>query len=117
GSSNGPSTPSCSLHDLVGGLDGDGDRDVHVAVQVQLDLVIADDPDRPLRQPHLAALDLDAERRYRLGDVHRADGTEQLALGPGLRLDADCLAFELLRTRLRGLELLGRPLLELGPAL
>src|SRR5690606_5447766 len=72
---------------------------------------------RPLRQPHLAALDLDAERRHRLGDVHRADRAEQLAFGPRLRLDADRLAFELLRARLRGLELLRRPPLELGPAL
>src|SRR5690606_21598437 len=86
-----------------------------VAVQVDLHLVIADDAQRPLRQPHLAALDLDAERRQRLGDIRRADRAEQLALGPRLSLDAHRLALELSRALLRPRELLGRASLELGP--
>src|SRR5690606_37421077 len=99
------------------GLDGDGDQDVHVAVQVQLDVVIADHADRPFRQPYLAALDLDAERRHRLGNVHGPDRAEQLALRARLGLDADRQALELLRACLRGRELLRRPPLELGAAL
>src|SRR5687767_10367126 len=42
------------------GLDDNLDLDVHVRVQVQLDLMLADDAERPVKQPNLAPLDLDA---------------------------------------------------------
>ena len=70
---------------LFVGLDDYRELDVHVRVQVQLDLVLADHAERPVVHTHFAALDLDAELPERLGDVHGADGAEQLPFGAGLR--------------------------------
>src|SRR5262245_27012001 len=107
--------PSLSVLRLLG-LDHDLELDVHVRVQVQLDLMIADDTQRTVGQPNLAALDLDAMLADRLGNVDGADRAEQLAFGACLHLDLQRQALELLRASLSGLELRGGLRLELRTA-
>src|SRR5262245_45659077 len=78
--------------------------------------MVADGTQRPVRQPNLAALDLDAALADFLGNIDGADGAEQLAFGSRCRLDLPRHPLELLGTRLRGRELRGGFRLELGTA-
>jgi hypothetical protein len=57
-------------------LDHDLHLDVHVRMQVQLDLMVADGAQRPLVQPNLAALDLDAALTDLFGNIDGSDRTE-----------------------------------------
>ena len=97
---------------------GDVDRqvDLDVAVQVQLDVVLADEADRPSRQTHFTALDLDAGLGQGLGDVGGADGAEELALGARLRAQLELEILELPCARARTRQRVRRGLLQLRPA-
>ena len=70
---------------------GDHHRQLHVDVRVQMqgDRVIANRAQRAGGQPHFRARDLVPGLRGGFGDVRRADRTEELAFGAGLRGDQE----------------------------
>src|SRR5882757_8545289 len=61
---------------------------------MQDDRVVANRPQSSIRQPNLAALDLDARLGSRFRDVGRADRAEELALGTRLRRDDEFELFQ-----------------------
>jgi len=94
----------------------DLDRDVHndVGVRSDRDGVLADRLQRAVGQADLRLGDREAVLAEGFGDVGVRDRTEQAAVDARLLRDADGLARQLLADGLRGGELFGRGLLELG---
>ena len=70
-------------------------------MQVQLHLVLAGGADRPGGHAHFAACNRVPRLYCGLGDVRRADGSEQLAFGAGLGLELELEVLELGGARLR----------------
>jgi len=91
-------------------------RHVDVGVQVQGDGVLAEHAQRAVRQPHFAALDVEAGTGAGLGDVAGADRAEQLPFGAGLGVDGELEILHRRRALRGGGQVLARLALELRAA-
>src|SRR5579864_83945 len=111
-----PATPMSRFRVLLFRGDRVLHRDVDIGMQVQVDGVLAQHAQRAVRQPHLAALDLEALARTGLGDIAGADRAEQLSLGAGLGVDGELEILHRHRTLFGGREVLARQALELCAA-
>src|SRR3569623_2029431 len=80
--------------------DDDGNAGRDVGVQMQFDRIAADVAERAGLHAHFMALEREAARGRRFGDVRRADRAEQLAFGAGLGGDGDALVVQLSGTGL-----------------